>query len=106
MTKNYNQELNKMIEKIAKLRTDKNMSQKDLSSKIGKNPEYIHTLETKKNFAPNFETFLDILEVFNISLTQFFYERFDDYLLDEDLITIIKNLPPKKKQAIIDIFDK
>ena len=106
MTKNHNQELNKMIEKIAKLRTDKNMSQKELSIKINKNHEYIHTLETKKNFAPNFETFLDILEVFNISLTQFFYERFDDYLLDEDLITIIKNLPPKKKQAIIDIFDK
>lgn len=105
MTKTYKQELNRLIEKIAILRIKKGISQKELSLKIGKNPEYIHTLETKKNFAPNFETLLDILEVFNISLTQFFYEPFDDYLTNEDLITVLKNLPPKKKQAIIDIFD-
>ena len=100
MTKKYTQELNRLIEKIAILRIKKGISQKELSLKIGKNPEYIHTLETKKNFAPNFETLLDILEVFNIDLTRFFYEPFDDYLINEDLLTLINKLTPDKKEAL------
>ena len=40
MTKTYKQELNRLIEKIAILRIKKGISQKELSLKIGKNPEY------------------------------------------------------------------
>lgn len=106
MKNKHKKELENIIEKIAKIRTQKRISQKELSIKINKNPEYIHTLETKKNFSPTFETLLDILEVFNISLTQFFYEPFDDYLINEDLLTLINRLTPDKKEALKLLMDK
>lgn len=105
MPKNHNEEIIALIERIAKIRTNKKLSQRELSLRIGKNAGYIHMLETSKNFAPTYDTFLDILEVLEISQQQFFYEPVEEYVIDKEILTRLKKISPKKKDAVLTLLD-
>lgn len=100
----HDQTIKQMIERIATIRVSKNLSQRELSLRINKNAGYIHMLETNKNFAPTFDTFLDILEVFEMSINQFFYEPYGEYNTDYDIIKMLKFVSPKKKEAILTLL--
>ena len=94
-------ELKQLIEKISYIRVRANLSARKLSILIGKNPGYVHMLETNKNFAPTFETLLDILEVCATPIEEFFYYSIPAYRQDCQIIELLKAVDPDKKAAVI-----
>lgn len=57
--------------RLAKLRTKKGVSARDMSLSIGQNPGYINNIETGKAL-PSMSTFFYICEYLNISPREFF----------------------------------
>lgn len=93
-----------LIERIAYIRCKANFSARKLSLAIGKNAGYIHMLETNQNFAPTFETLLEILEVCNTTTEEFFYYNISAYKQDKEIIDKLKNVTVDKKDAILKLI--
>ena len=94
-------ELNELIDRIGFIRTRANLSARKLSLEIGKTESYINRMEVAKNFAPTFETLLDILEVCNTSIHEFFYHSIPAYKQDCQIIELLKGVTPERKAAVI-----
>lgn len=60
--------------RLAKLRTKKGVSARDMSLSIGQNPGYINNIETGKAL-PSMSTFFYICDYLNISPQEFFEEN-------------------------------
>ena len=100
-------ELNTLIDRIGYIRDRAKLSARKLSMEIGKNPGYIHMLETTKNFAPTFETLIDIIETCNSSTEEFFYYDIRAYKQDSQIIELLKTTrDEEKKSAIISLLKK
>lgn len=93
-------------QRIAKLRTDKNISARELSLQLGQSTGYINTIENGKSL-PSMSMFLYICEYFKITPQEFFdegnkYPKLIQEILKESkklnkeslesLLTIIKNM--------------
>ncbi len=74
--------------RLAKLRTKKGVSARDMSLSIGQNPGYINNIETGKAL-PSMSSFFFICEYLNISPQEFF-DNDSDY--PEKLRTVLENL--------------
>lgn len=101
----------KLYEKIKKLRTQKGLSQAELSKKLGITPGHVTRLETGK-FNPSIDVLKNIAILFEVSA---------DYLLDDSLdneydiglkneplserIKTISTLDQKQQDAIITVID-
>lgn len=90
--------------RLAKLRTKKGVSARDMSLSIGQNPGYINNIETGKAL-PSMSGFFFICEYLNISPQEFF-DNNSDY--PEKLRTVLENLKrltPKQFENISSIID-
>jgi transcriptional regulator with XRE-family HTH domain len=96
--------LNNLIERIGYIRNRACLSARKLSMEIGKNAGYIHMLETTKNFAPTFETLLDILDACNTTVEEFFYYSIPAYQQDKQLIEKLKLISNDKKEALFKLL--
>ena len=96
--------LNELIERIAYIRCRANLSTRKLSLEIGKNAGYIHMLETNKNFAPTFETLLEILDTCNSTVEEFFYYSLPAYQQDKQIIEKLQSVSPDKKEALLKLI--
>ena len=97
-------ELNDLIERISLIRTRAKLSARKLSLAIGKNAGYIHMLETNRNFAPTFETFMAILDVCGSSTEEFFYYSIHSYERDKKIIEKLKPVSDDKKDAVLKLL--
>ena len=103
MEDDYKQEI---IQRIATLRTQNNLSARKLSDVIGKNYGYIHKLENSKDFLPTLDTLHDILEVCHSSFDEFFYYDMRQYKVDKEIIDLLSNADEESKKAIITMLKK
>ena len=103
-------ELKELIERISFIRTRANLSARKLSLRIGKGESYIHQLEstigTENQFAPSFETLMEIIEACNSTTEEFFYYEVPAYKNDKYLIDILRNLSEDKIKALISLLKK
>ena len=67
-----------VADRITKLRIKHQISEVQLSLKIGMNRNYINNLITQKQGFPSLQALINICDFFNISLAEFFYEGIDD----------------------------
>lgn len=74
--------------RLAKLRTQKGVSARDMSLSIGQNAGYINNIETGKAL-PSMASFFYICEYLNISPHEFFDTESEQ---PEELRTLMKNL--------------
>lgn len=93
-----------IINRISIARTNAHLSARALSLEAGLNGGYINRLESKKDFLPSLESFLEILDVCNITPEEFFYHNPECYKEDMKLLNVFKNLPKEKKQLLIELF--
>ena len=93
--------LEELIERIGYIRNRANLSARKLSLALGKNAGYIHMLETNRNFAPTFETLLEILDACNTDTEEFFYYSIPAYRHDKEIIEKLRGVPEDKKEALI-----
>lgn len=92
--------------RIARLRTDRNMSARELSLQLGQSTGYINTIENG-NSLPSMDMFFNICEYFNITPKEFFdvdseYPALINQIAEESkkldkqslesILTIIKNM--------------
>ena len=93
-----------IIDRIGIIRNRVNLSARALSLLAGLNAGYINRLESKKDFLPSLEAFLDILEVCNVTPEEFFYNNFSDYSQDKEIIDLLKTTSIEKKEIVLSIL--
>ncbi len=89
-----------LVSRIAALRIRNNLSQRELSLRIGKESSYINRLEQCK-FLPSVDTLYDIAEVCGTSLEEMFCANFETYQTDRSLLQLLSCLSKEKKDALI-----
>lgn len=96
--------VDQIIDRISVIRLRADLSARTLSLMINKNPAYITQLESKKGFEPSLSAILDICEVCNVSLEEFFYHDLEAYKTDKSVIEFLKTLSDKQKNAIMNLY--
>lgn len=94
----------KIIERVGYFRTKARLSQKALSIDIGMNVGYINRLECKKDFLPSVEVLLKIIEVCGVTAEEFFYEDFEHYEQDKQILGKLKGLSRDKREALLNLL--
>lgn len=89
--------------RLAKLRTQKGVSARDMSLSIGQNPGYINNIESGKSF-PSMSAFFYICEYLKISPMDFF--DFGNSVPEKlnDIIADLKALSPKQLDGIATVI--
>lgn len=86
--------------RIAKLRTDKNISARDMSLSLGQSQSYINNIENKKAL-PSMQMFLYICEFLGIEPKDFFEEDVTSPGTLNEAITTFRSLSPKQLELLI-----
>ena len=82
-------------ERIAKLRTEKNISARDMSLSLGQSQSYINNIENKKAL-PSMQMFLYICEFLGVEPKDFFGEDVISPSTLNEAIATLKSLSPKQ----------
>lgn len=90
-------------QRIAKLRTDKNISARELSLQLGQSTGYINTIENGKSL-PSMSMFLYICEYFKITPQEFFDEDAEYPKLIQDIIKESKKLDKQSLESLLTII--
>lgn len=89
--------------RINALRTQKNVSARDMSLSLGQSESYINKIENGRTL-PSVSGLMYICDYFNISPADFFAEDNQNPLLSNELVKELKKLSPKQMQAIVDLI--
>lgn len=96
---------NEVVQRISMMRIKAGLSARDLSLRIGKNSAYISRLESKNDsFEPSVSALLEIIAACNSTEVEFFYHDIYAYQKDKEIIELLKNASPVKKEAIINLL--
>ncbi len=92
-----------LSERIAKLRTIKKVSARDMSLSIGQNENYINHIENGKSM-PSMQAFFYICEYFEISPKEFFDDEINNPVLIQSIINDLTTLDEKQISNISEII--
>ena len=84
-----------IADRIAKLRTEKNISARDMSLSLGQSQSYINNIENKKAL-PSMQMFLYICEFLGVEPKDFFEEDFISPSTLNEAVAALKSLSPKQ----------
>lgn len=113
-------ESNFISKRISKLCSEKNVSEREVSLSIGKNPSYINNITNQKVY-PTMESFFDICDYFKITPFEFFNNKIDEPLKSKEIyqeakrisnnnldifLKILKLIEPKDFYSYISILNK
>lgn len=96
---------NDVINRIGYFRNKANLSARETSMRLGYNPKFISTIESK-NVELKVSTLLDFCEVVGITPQDFFYLGKDYSEDDKKLLENFSKLTNENKRTIIDLIDK
>lgn len=88
--------------RLAKLRTQKNVSARDMSLSLGQNPGYINNIETGKAL-PSMSNFFYICEYLNISPRDFFDTEINQPEILRELIQNLRKLDTEQLESLLTI---
>ena len=86
-------------DRIAKLRTEKNISARDMSLSLGQSQSYINNIENKKAL-PSMQMFLYICEFLGVEPRNFFEEEVTSPSALNEAVTAFKSLSPKQLELM------
>ena len=89
-----------IAQRIARLRTNKGVSARDMSLSIGQSHNYVTNIENGKS-APSIQGFLYICEYLNIHPKDFFDDETENPALLNEVIKKLKPLNNKALEAIL-----
>ena len=92
-----------VIKRIGYFRTQANLSARETSQRLGFNPQFLSTIETKK-VELKVSTLLDFCEVVGITIEDFFYlgEKYNSE--QKEILQLFKSLTDEKKDMIINLL--
>lgn len=88
--------------RIAKLRTDSNISARELSLRLGQSTGYINTIENGKSM-PSVAMLLYICEYFNITPQEFFDEDSEYPIILNEILKEAKKLDKKSLESLLTV---
>lgn len=91
-------------ERLSKLRSQKNVSARDMSLSIGQSENYINSIENKR-MLPSMMGFFYICEYFDIHPKEFFDEQLENPGISKELMEKFQKLTPEQSQHILAIMD-
>ena len=92
-------------ERLAKLRTQKGVSARDMSLSLGQANNYINNIENKKSL-PAMQSFFYICEYLGVTPKEFFDTEIKEPLLVHKLNDITKNMSDDSLEALINIAER
>lgn len=98
-------EIKEILSRIGYIRNKANLSAREVSLRIGMSPQYVAQLESGR-IVLTVEKLLQILEVCNFPIERFFSSNIDSFEVDNELKSLINNLPTDKKINIIEFIKK
>lgn len=87
-------------DRIADLRTQKNISARDMSLSLGQSQSYINNIENKKAL-PSMQMFLYICEFLEVEPKDFFDENLESPGMLYEVVEAFKSLSPKQLDILI-----
>lgn len=93
---NYKQ----IVERLSLIRTRKNLSSRELGLMLGNSDTYFYKVEDG-SIVLNVPKLCEILEALEVDTEEFFYDDFDDYKKDKELLRITKSLSKEELEALI-----
>ena len=90
-------------ERLAKLRTQKGVSARDMSLSLGQANNYINNIENKKSL-PAMQSFFYIWEYLGVTPQEFFYEGYTYPETLKEFISLARQLDPQSIQYILGIM--
>ncbi len=98
-------EIKEVLSRLGFVRNTANLSAREVSLRIGMSPQYVAQLESGR-IVLTVEKLLQILEVCNFPIERFFSINIDSFETDNELKSLINNLPIDKKKNIIEFIKK
>ena len=93
---NYKQ----IVERLSLIRTRKNLSSRELGLMLGNSDTYFYKVEDG-SIVLNVPKLCEILEALEVNTEEFFYDDFDNYKKDKELLGITKSLSKEELEALI-----
>ncbi len=89
-----------IVERLSLIRTRKNLSSREFGRMLGNSDTYFYKVEDG-SIILNMPKFCEILEALEIETEEFFYEDFDNYKRDKEILEITKSLSKEELEALI-----
>lgn len=89
-------------ERITFLRTEKNVSAREMSLAIGQNSSYINRIENKKAF-PSMQAFFYICEYLDITPRDFFCRELEHPVKIQEIISELYKLTPNQLDTVLTV---
>ena len=89
-----------IIERLSLIRTKNNLSAREFGLMIGNSDTYFYKVEGK-SIILNVPKLLEILDALQVSTEEFFYDDFENYKRDNEILSLTKNLTKDELQALI-----
>ncbi len=89
--------------RIGYVRSKANLSAREVSLRMGMSPQYVAKVESGR-IVLTLEKLLEILEICNFPVEQFFYHNIDEYPTDKELTSLFSDLPHSKKEHLIEFI--
>ena len=107
MKENSNNKLtyNDILLRISEYRNKNNLSARETSLQLGFSDSFINRIE-RNSVELKVSTLLSFLDLTNTSLEEFFYSNPENYFVDKEILSKIKNLSPDNRKLVIDLIDK
>lgn len=93
------------INRIGYFRNKSNLSMRDASMRLGKNPQFLKTIENK-SIELKFRTFLEFCELVGISPFEFFFIGKEYSPEDKEFFSLFSSLSKENKSMIVDLMKK
>ena len=87
--------------RIAALRTDKDISARDMSLSLGQSQSYINNIENKKAL-PSMQMFLYICDFLGVEPKEFFDDEIVAPTALKEAMEVLKSLTPKQLELLIE----
>ena len=94
-----------VINRVGYFRNKANLSAREMSLKLGYNPQFIKTIESGR-IELKVKTLLDFCDIVDITPQEFFYLGKTYNKEDKNLIEMYSNLSTESKQIILDLIKK
>ncbi|MBE5742946.1 MAG: helix-turn-helix transcriptional regulator [Clostridiales bacterium] len=94
-----------IINRIGFFRNKANLSMRETSARLGKNPQFMKTIENK-SVELKVSTLLEFCEVVDIKPQDFFYMGTQYNKEDKEVLELYSNLTDSNKQTILDLMRK
>lgn len=94
-----------VLNRLGYFRNKRNLSSRETSLRLDASTGHFNRIE-RGNIELKMKTFLEFLNIVEISPMEFFYPKLENYEKDRELIEILMELSEEQKKTLLDVAKK